>query len=94
MKLRLRIDLGEGPIEVDTNLATIVAWERKFKRKASQMSEGMGIEDLAFLAHEACKQNQIVVPLVLDDFIKRLQDLDVVTETRVNPTSGSPTVDA
>lgn len=94
MKLRLRIDLGEGPIEVDTNLATIVAWERKFKRKASQMSEGMGIEDLAFLAHEACKQNQIVVPLVLDDFIKRLQDLDVVTETRVNPTSGSPTADA
>lgn len=90
MKLRLRIDLGEGPIEVDTNLATIVAWERKFKRKASQMSEGMGIEDLAFLAHEACKQNQIVVPLVLDDFIKRLQDLDVVTETRANPTSGSP----
>ena len=93
MKLRLQIDLGEGPIEVETNLATIVAWERKYKRKASQMGEGMGVEDLAFLAHEACKQNQIIVPLVLDDFIKRLESLDVITETRTNPTSGSPTVD-
>lgn len=93
MKLRMRIDLGEGPIEVQTNLATVVAWERKFKRKASQMSEGMGIEDLAFLAHEACKQNQITVPLMLDDFIKKLEELDVISEEKPNPSRRPPTDD-
>ena len=90
MKIRLKIDIGEGPLEVDTSLATIVAWERKFKRKASDLSNGVGIEDLAFLAHEACKKNSIPVPLMLDDFINKLADIEVVSEENANPTERSP----
>ncbi len=78
MKLTLRVDQGDGPIEVSTNLFTIVAWERKFKTKASNIANGIGMEDLAFMAHTALQQNNVVVPIVLDDFIKKLLLLEVV----------------
>jgi len=78
MKLTLRVDQGDGPIEVSTNLFTIVAWERKFKTKASNIANGIGMEDLAFMAHTALQQNSVVVPVVLDAFIKKLLLLEVV----------------
>lgn len=78
MKLTLRVDQGDGPIEVSTNLFTIVAWERKFKTKASNIANGIGMEDLAFMAHQALQQNGVVVPVVMDDFIKKLLLLEVV----------------
>ena len=43
MQLKIRVDQGEGPVDVTTNLFTIVAWERKYKRKASDMGNGIGI---------------------------------------------------
>ena len=90
MKIRMKIDIGEGPLEVETSLSTIVAWERKFKRKASDLSNGVGIEDLAFLAHEACKKNSISVPLMLDEFINKLVNIEVLSEETPNPTERSP----
>ena len=78
MKLTLRVDQCDGPIEVSTNLFTIVAWERRFKTKASKISDGIGMEDLAFMAHQALQNNGVVVPVVLDDFIKKLIVLEVV----------------
>ena len=86
MQLTIRVDQGEGPVDVKTNLFTIVAWERKYKRKASDMGNGIGIEDLAYLAHQACQQNDVVVPIVLDDFIKRLITLEVVNDEPDRPT--------
>jgi hypothetical protein len=91
MQLTLRVDQGEGPVEVSTNLFTIVSWERKFKRKASDMSNGIGIEDLAYLAHQACQQHGVVVPVVLDDFIKKLVVLEVVNQDTDRPTLPVPT---
>jgi len=86
MKLTLRVDQGDGPLEITTNLFTIVAWERRFKTKASKISEGIGMEDLAFMAHTALQQNGIVVPVVLDDFIKSIVLLEVVDNEPENPT--------
>lgn len=92
MKLTILYNIGEGPVEVTTNLATIVAWERRYKRKISHAErDGLGIEDMAFLAHEASKQRQITVPAVLDDFIRRLEDLEIVSGEQANPTQGTPT---
>jgi LacI family transcriptional regulator/LacI family repressor for deo operon, udp, cdd, tsx, nupC, and nupG len=51
------------------------------------MSDGIGIEDLAFLAYEASRQNGIVVPALLDDYIKSLLNLEVIEQT-------TPKVDA
>ena len=86
MKLTLRVDQGDGPIDVTTNLYTIVAWERRFKTKASNIANGIGMEDLAFLAHTALQQIGVVVPIVLDDFIKKIVQLEVVDNETENPT--------
>ena len=50
MKITIRYTRKGETVEVSTSLLTVVAWERKFKRKASDMGNGMGIEDIAFLA--------------------------------------------
>ena len=92
MKLTLRVDQGDGPVEITTNLFTIVAWERRFKTKASNIANGIGMEDLAFMAHTALQQNSVVVPVVLDDFIKKITLLEVVDTEPENPTVGDTTV--
>jgi hypothetical protein len=91
MLIKLKVDAGEGAFEISTNLFTVVAWERKYKRKASDMANGIGVEDLAFLAYTACQQNGITVPIVFDDYIKKLVSIDVVSEETANPTQEAPT---
>ena len=61
MQLTIRVDTGEGPQEVTTNLWVLVAWERKYKAKASQMAQALGMEDLAFMAYEASRQAKMTV---------------------------------
>lgn len=89
MQLTLRVDTGDGPQEVTTNLWAIVAWERKYKTKASKMAEGLGMEDLAYLAFEASKANKITVPAVFDDYLRRIVSLDVVASDD-RPTDEAP----
>jgi len=91
MKVKLKVDTGEGPYEVTTNLWVITQWERKYKRHASEMSQGIGIEDMAFWAYEASKLAGIVVPVVFDDFIKKLVSLEIVSEDTDRPFSEAPT---
>jgi hypothetical protein len=91
MKLTIRVDIGDGPIDVETNLFITVLWERKYKRKASDLAQGVGAEDLAFMAYEAMKQAKITVPLQLDDFIKKINTLEVVEANASNPTHEAPT---
>ena len=91
MKLTLRFDIGEGPCTVSTTLAVIVAWERKYRKKAGDLATGIGMEDLAFMAWDACKRKKIVVPVELDTFIERLIELEVVTEEEATPFSVAPT---
>lgn len=92
MNLTLRYDIGEGPVEVSTNLYVLVAWERRFKRKASEMAIAIGMEDLAFMAWEASKQKGIVVPSEFDTFLKKqVGTVDVVGDEESNPTQAGPT---
>ena len=89
MKLTLAVDLGDGPVQVATNLYVIVQYERKYKRKASEMASSIGYEDLLFLAYESCKVHGVTVPVVFDDFIKRAVSIEVVEqEADENPTHG------
>lgn len=85
MKLTLEITEKEGKYTVATNLYVIIAWERKFKRKISELSTGIGMEDLAFMAYECCKQQSIPVPMVFDDYIKNLVNIEVLDDDPVNP---------
>lgn len=91
MKITIRYTRKGEIQEVTTTLGTIVAWERKFKRKASDMGNGMGIEDIAFLAFEASKTHKIVVPASFDEFLNQLDNIEVVTEETENPTPAALT---
>lgn len=86
MKLSFRIDYGNGPQTVTTDLWAVVAWERKNGTKVSQLGEGIGLDDLCFLAHNTLFRQGADVPKNLDDFIKQLEELEVVETPAVNPT--------
>jgi hypothetical protein len=86
MKLKLQVTEANDSYTVETNLFVIIAWERKFKRKISDLSNGIGMEDLAFMAFECCKQSDRVTPVAFDDYIKTLVNIDVVEDEPVNPT--------
>jgi hypothetical protein len=44
------------------------------------------------MAHEATKQQgSVVCPLMLDDFIKQLVNLEVIEQPDANPTEVAPT---
>ncbi len=79
MQLRLKVQRqNEDAYEVTTNLAVIVAWERRFKRRASDLGSGVGMEDLAFMAYEASQRSGVIVPATLDAFINTIENLEVV----------------
>jgi hypothetical protein len=86
MKLDLKVTTAETSYVVSTNLFVIVAWERKYKRKASDLASGIGVEDLAFMAFESCKVHGITTPAVFDDYVKQLQAIEVVGQEPENPT--------
>ena len=92
MKIRLQVTPIEGdPYEVETNLFVVVAWERKTKRQASSLANGIGAEDLAFFAYESAKQSGVVVTAIFDDYIKKIQAVDVVSSDAPNPTDAART---
>ena len=91
MQLTLKVELPDNTYTVTTNLYVVVAWERKFKRKASDMASGIGIEDLAYLAFEASKLNKIVVPAEFDNFIKQLVNIEVVEQEQPSFIEAVPT---
>ena len=94
MKVTLQVtEVGGNVYEVTTNLFTIVAMERKFKIRASDLAQGVGVEHLAFLAYESCKQHSIPVPAVFDDYVKKLEGIEVVDQELVNPSDGAATQD-
>lgn len=87
MKLDLHVTTVDGDdYTVQTNLFVIVAWERKYKRKASDLAAGIGVEDLAFMAYESCRANNITIPAAFDDYIKNLASIEVVGQDTENPT--------
>ena len=87
MKITLQVEQQDGlKYQVTTNLFSIVALERKFKIRASDLASGVAMEHLAFLAFEGAKQNNVVVPLTFDDYIRSLASVEVVSEDTANPT--------
>ena len=87
MKIQLQVTPIDGdPYEVETNLFVIVAWERKFKKQASNLANGIGAEDLAFFAFESARAAGIITPLAFDDFIKKTKSIDVVGGEQAVPT--------
>lgn len=94
MKITMSVDTGSGPQTVTTTFFNVVTWERKYKRPASQLAAGIAAEDLAFLAYEASKTAGLTVPLVFDDYLKKIVSIDVVASEDQNPTDPGATAAA
>jgi len=86
MKLTLKVETREADgdnriYQVDTDLYSVVMWERRFKRKSSNVAvDGIGHEDLAYLAWESSKINKIVVPVEFDSFLKKCVAVEIVAQ--------------
>ena len=93
MQLTLKVTTDQTTYEVKTNLYVIIAWERKFKQKASNLATGVGLEDLAFMAFESCKVHGISVPAIFYDYVKKLVAIEVITDEPTNPIEEAPTHD-
>ena len=92
MEIRIEVDTGDGPVQLTAGLWPLVAWERKFNTKASRLAEAIGLEDLAYLAYEASKQDKITVPATFDDYCKRITSIQLVT-ANPNPTKAAASDD-
>jgi hypothetical protein len=91
MNIKMQVDTGTGPRELQTTLWAVVQWERKFKVKASDMAKGMGMEDLVFLAYCSEQAAGNPIPAVFDDYVRKVRTIDVIGTDDETPTQGAPT---
>ena len=55
------------------------------------MANGIGVEDLLFLAWEASKQSKIIVPSEFDKYCQQVTNIEVTAQEAPNPTQAAPT---
>jgi hypothetical protein len=94
MKLTIRFDIGFGPATITTTLATLVAWERKFKMKTSDLADNFGMEDMAFMAWHSAKvqtEHGQSIPSEFDSFVNKLIEIEIVSTASTNPTKADHT---
>ena len=96
MKLTIRFDIGYGYATITTTLATLVAWERKFKMKTSDLAENFGMEDMAFMAWHSAKtqtEHGQSIPVEFDSFVNKLVNIEIVSseQGKVTPAEVSDT---
>ena len=94
MKLTIRFDIGYGTATITTTLATLVAWERTFKMKTSDLADNFGMEDMAFMAWHAAKvqtDHGQSIPVEFDSFVNKLVEIEIVSTASSNPTKADHT---
>jgi hypothetical protein len=94
----VRIQLEVVPIEgdryqVETSLWVITLWERKTKRKMTDLANAQGAEDLGILAYYAARESGRVVPAAIDDFLRGLAAIEIAGVDPGNPTAAAPSAD-
>lgn len=81
MEITITVDWGEGPQTVTTTPGAIIEWERKTKQKLTKVDQvGLGLEDIAFMAHASLRRQGTVVP-PFDKFCDQLVDVTVGEDT-------------
>ncbi len=91
MNLTIRVTRHGETYDVTTNLMVTVLWERKYKARASDLANGVSMETLAYMSYEASKMAAIVVPVSFDDYIRSIDNLEVVDSEPANPTQPAVT---
>ena len=94
MQLRIRYDLGAGPVDVTALPWHVMLLERRYKVKASQFATaGLGLDEIAYLAYEATKTTGGGVPAKFDEWAQHLRSIDVIGD-EADPTRPVPSDDS
>ncbi len=95
MQLNIRVDQhdGNGPREVRTTMWAMVQWERRYNVKIAQLSEKLGVEDIAYIAYETLRSLKYPTPSTFDDFLKKNPEIEILGAGDDPPTLGAPTDD-
>jgi hypothetical protein len=87
MELRLRVETVSDAYELKTIPWVIMLWERKYKTKASKIqTDGLGLEDLAYLAYEAGKIAGHITGKTFDQWAPDIVNLEVLEGDSADPT--------
>lgn len=78
MKLELKITTTDNQVfEVVCGVADFIAWERQSKLKTSDLANGIGVEDMAYLAYSAIKRSgEKVKPF--DGWINEIDEIEAI----------------
>jgi len=74
---------------VETSLATIIKWERQYKRRAGDLASGFALEDLAFMAWASLQVKGLKD--TFEEWIDTLEQLEVLDSVESHPTGGVAT---
>jgi hypothetical protein len=90
MKLTIEVSYRTPAAElvkdtVTTTIATVAAWERKTKRRVSDLQGGIGIDDLMFMAWHVLN-TQKREPRDYDAWLESVDDFNVLEVAQANPT--------
>lgn len=94
MKLTIQVSFktpAGQPISetITTSIATVAAWERKFKRRVSDLQAGIGVDDLMFMAWH-CLTLDKRESRDYDTWLSAVDDFSVVEVAQTNPTEAAP----
>jgi len=84
IKVKWTLDNDVREQQVVTSLATVVAWERHFRRKASEMGSGIGMEDILFLAWHRLNATKVDVRQ-FDEWVESVEDVEIVEAGDAGP---------
>ena len=98
MKLTIKVSFKTPAAElvteqVTTTIATAAAWERKFKRRASDLQAGIGIDDIMFMAWHQLNVNKREAR-DYDTWLQSVEDFEVVETAHANPTEATASGDS
>lgn len=80
MKLSFDVTLATGEeLKIQAGVADFIAWERKTKKRISDLQDGAGMEDMVFLAWHAQKRQNPKTP-EFDVWIESIDTLEAVNE--------------
>jgi prepilin-type processing-associated H-X9-DG protein len=78
MKLQLNVTMADGSVETATAVvADFIAWEKFSKRRISDLANGAGITDMAYLAYNYFKRNDPKLP-DFDTWIESVDGIEAV----------------
>lgn len=86
MELSISVTTADTAFTVTTTPWVIMLWERRYKAKVSNLGNGVGAEDLVYMAYEAAKMAGHTVPINFEAFAQSVTSIEVVDGDAARPT--------